>query len=217
MEWPTGYVSARSSLRDAERALVEQQERVAAQRRALPAGPTLGDYAFTELVSLDAGDDGDVALADLVGESGRPLIMYHLMYGKRQATPCPMCTMWVDGINGVAHHVLQNADLAVIAAAGATELRAHARARGWNRLRLLSAGESTFKRDLGSEDDAGEQIPMVTVLTKDDGVVRLRYSATPELGDDTRERGIDAICATWELLDLTPQGRGDWYSSLSYD
>jgi hypothetical protein len=31
-------------------------------------------------------------------------------------------------------------------------LRTHARTRGWNRLRLLSAGSSTFKYDLGSED-----------------------------------------------------------------
>jgi predicted dithiol-disulfide oxidoreductase (DUF899 family) len=28
--------------------------------------------------------------------------------------------------------------------------------------------------------------------------------------------GIDLLCPTWHVLDLTPQGRGDWYSSLSY-
>jgi hypothetical protein len=27
---------------------------------------------------------------------------YHLMYGKRQSKPCPMCTAWLEGVNDVA-------------------------------------------------------------------------------------------------------------------
>lgn len=77
------------------------------------------------------------------------------MYGKRQTKPCPMCTAWIDGINGVAHHIAQNVDIAIVAAADPPALRAHACSRGWNRLRLLSAGDSTFKYDLGSEDRVG--------------------------------------------------------------
>lgn len=41
---------------------------------------------------------------------------------------------------------------AVVAAADLPTLRAHARERGWDKLRLLSAGNNTFKYDLGSED-----------------------------------------------------------------
>jgi predicted dithiol-disulfide oxidoreductase (DUF899 family) len=33
-----------------------------------------------------------------------------LMYGKRQTKACPMCTAWLDGANGVAHHLAQNLD-----------------------------------------------------------------------------------------------------------
>jgi predicted dithiol-disulfide oxidoreductase (DUF899 family) len=36
------------------------------------------------------------------------------------------------------------------------------------------------------------------------------------MADDIQQRGIDLLCATWHLLDLTPQGRSEWYSSLSY-
>ena len=32
----------------------------------------------------------------------RPLIIYHFMYGKNQTLPCPMCTMLIDGFNGIA-------------------------------------------------------------------------------------------------------------------
>ena len=35
--------------------------------------------------------------------------------------------MWIDGFNGVAHHVEQNADLVIVAAADPAMLRAHAR------------------------------------------------------------------------------------------
>ena len=35
------------------------------------------------------------------------------MYGKRQTKPCPMCTAWIDGMNGVAQHVEQNIDFAI--------------------------------------------------------------------------------------------------------
>jgi predicted dithiol-disulfide oxidoreductase (DUF899 family) len=57
----------------------------------------------------------------------------------------PMFTAWIDSFNGIAHHPAQTVDLAIVAAADPATLRAHARKRGWNRLRLLSAGESTLK------------------------------------------------------------------------
>src|SRR5207237_4520040 len=108
-------------------------------------------------VDLDPGDTPTrtVLLSELFTGAGRPLVIYHLMYGKCQTKPCPMCTAWIDGINGVAHHIAQNVDFAIVAAADPAASRAHARARGWNRLRLLSAGDSTFKYDLGSEDREG--------------------------------------------------------------
>src|SRR5580658_5600261 len=92
------------------------------------------DYVFEEgPASLDEGDAPvrTVRLSELFTAPDRPLVVYHLMYGKKQTKPCPMCTMWIDGWNGVAHHIAQNADMAVVAAAGVPELRAHARNRGW--------------------------------------------------------------------------------------
>jgi hypothetical protein len=45
----------------------------------------------------------------------------------------------------------------IVAARDLPALRAHARARGWNRLRLLSCGSNSFKYDLRSEDQQGNQ------------------------------------------------------------
>ena len=50
----------------------------------------------------------------------------------------------------------------------------------------------------------------------DDGVIRHFYTAHPWMADDVDQRGLDLICPVYNLLDLTPQGRGDWYASLAY-
>ncbi|MFF1642773.1 DUF899 family protein [Streptomyces sp. NPDC058246] len=214
------YLAAREELRLAEIELMRHRERVAAQRRALPPGPPVDDYVFLEgPAGLDSGDAPvrEVTLSELFTAPDRPLIVYHFMYGKLQTSPCPMCTLWIDGFNGIAHHLGRNADFAVAAAADPPTLRQHSRNRGWDRLRLLSCGDSTFKYDLGSEDKDGEQDSTVSVFTRDgDGTVRHVYSAHPRLADDIAERGIDLLAPVWHLLDLTPRGRGDWYPSIDY-
>ena len=217
---PPEYLAKREELRLAEIDLMRQRERAAELRRHLPPGPALKDYKFIEgPVDLDSGDTPPrtVRLSELFTATGRPLVIYHLMYGKRQIKPCPMCTAWIDGINGVAHHVAQNADFAICAAADPAALRAHGRARGWTRLRLLSAGDSTFKYDLGSEDREGNQDSTISVFTRDNhGAVHHFYTAHPWMSPEIKERGIDLMSPIWHVLDLTPQGRGDWYATLEY-
>ena len=214
------YLAKREELRLAEIELMRQRERVAELRRHLPQGASIQDYQFEEGPrDLDAGDAPvrTVRLSELFTKPDRSLVIYHLMYGKRQTKPCPMCTAWLDGANGVAHHLAQNLDFAVVAAANIPTLRAHARDRGWDKLRLLSAGDSTFKYDFGSEDREGRQDSTISVFTRDaDGALRHFYTAHPRMAPDLTERGIDLLAPIWHFMDLTPQGRGNWYASLSY-
>ncbi|MGW2064748.1 DUF899 family protein [Streptomyces sp. NPDC001937] len=214
------HVSAREELRLAEIELMRHRERVADLRRRLPPGPVVDDYAFEEgPANLGAGDVPvkSVRLSELFTVPGRDLVVYHFMYGKQQTQPCPMCTMWIDGFNGIAHHVAQNVDFAIVAAADLPTLRAHARDRQWENLRLLSAGAGTFKYDLGSEDAEGNQDSTVSVFTRDsDGSVRHFYSAHPRMSDDIDQRGIDLLSPVWHILDLTRQGRDNWFAELSY-
>ena len=214
------YLAKREELRLAEIDLMNHSERVASLRRELPQGAVLQDYEFQEgPANLHAGDEPvrPVRLSQLSTNTDRPLVIHHIMYGKKQVRPCPMCTMWLDAANGVAHHMAQNFDFAVVAAADPKALRDHARARGWSRLRLLSAGASTFKYDLGSEDEEGGQDSAISVFTKDkSGKVRHVYTAHPRMGPDIQERGMDLLVPVYNYLDLTPKGRGDWYASLAY-
>jgi predicted dithiol-disulfide oxidoreductase (DUF899 family) len=215
------YLTKREELRLAEIELMRHQERVAELRRRLPQGAAISDYAFEEgPADLDAGDTPirTVRLSELFTGPARSLVVYHFMYGKKQTSPCPMCTLWIDGLNGVAHHLAQNLDLAIVAAADPPALRKHGRTRGWDKLRLLSSGTSTFKYDLGSEDREGNQDSTVSVFTRDnDGTLRHFYSAHPSMAKDIEERGIDLLTPVWNILDLTPEGRGDWNAKLDYD
>jgi predicted dithiol-disulfide oxidoreductase (DUF899 family) len=214
------YLAKREELRVAEIELMRQRERVAELRRRLPQGAIIQDYVFEEgPANLDDGDTPapTVRLSELFLMPDRALVIYHLMYGKKQTRPCPMCTAWIDGFNGVAEHLAQNIDFAIVAAADTPSLRAHARARGWKKLRLLSAGSSTFKYDLGSEDPEGNQDSTISVFSRArDGVLRHFYSAHPRMASDIKERGIDLLSPIWNILDLTPHGRGDWYTKLEY-
>lgn len=214
------YSLKREALRLAEIELMRQRERVAELRRNLPEGVRVEDYQFEEGPrDLNAGDAPAraVRLSELFTKCNRSLVIYHFMFGKKQTKACPMCTAWLDGANGVAHHLAQNLDFAVVAAADLTTLRDHARARGWDKLRLLSAGNNTFKYDLGSEDREGGQDSTISVFTRDaNGTLRHFYTAHPRMSPEIQERGIDLLTPIWHFMDLTPQGRGSWYASLGY-
>src|ERR1041385_7769973 len=175
------YLARREELRLLEIESMKLRERVAELRRQLPQGPAIKDYAFLEGPADLNADDAPahiVHLSELFSGPDRSLVIYHFMYGKRQTNPCPMCTMWIDGYNGVSHHIAQNVDFAIAAAADPPMLRQHARNRGWRNLRLLSCGDSTFKYDLRSEDAEGAQDSTVSVFTRDgDGTLRHSYSA----------------------------------------
>src|SRR5262249_42698967 len=110
---PPEYLAKREELRFAEIELMRQRERVAELRRQLPQGAAIQDYAFQEGPRDLRSADTPVHtshLSELFTKPNRSLVIYHLMYGKRQTKPCPMCTAWLDGANGIAHHLAQNLD-----------------------------------------------------------------------------------------------------------
>src|ERR1700704_4965320 len=90
------YLLKREELRRAEIDLRNQRERVAELRRRLPQGPPVEDYVFEEVsATLDTGDTPvrKTRLSELFSPD-RSLVIYHLMFGKKQTKPCPMCTAW---------------------------------------------------------------------------------------------------------------------------
>ena len=198
------YRRLRERLREAEIDLRDRIEAVAALRRSLPPGPVVPDYAFVE-------NGNRVRLSQLFGEDKAYLILYHLMYWAKDDDFCPMCSLWIDGFNGIVPHVTQRANLVVASRAPFERLAAWGARREWNRLRLLSDDGPAFARDIDAEDADGNPDSTIVVFAKDGDEVRHVYTAHPLLED--RERGIDQLCAVWHLFDLTPSGRGDWYAT----
>ena len=75
---------------------------------------------------------------------------------------------------------------------------------------------TSFKRDIGGEDDDGNQSPFISVYRRDADGPRLTWSGGAHLGGE-HWRGVDLLSPVWHFLDLTPGGRGDWMPALDYD
>jgi predicted dithiol-disulfide oxidoreductase (DUF899 family) len=131
------YRGARNALLAEEMELRRRIERVASQRRALPAGGAIPeDYEFE-------GDGGLVKLSELFAFGKDTLAIYSFMYGPERERPCPGCTHFLDALDGETEHILQRINLAVVAKSPLPRIIDFAKERGWHRLRLLStAGNS---------------------------------------------------------------------------
>jgi len=133
------------------------------------------------------------------------------MYWANDDSFCPMCSLWIDGFNGVVPHVTQRANFVIASRAPVDKLQGWGEHREWNRLRLLSDDGPAFARAIDAEDAEGNPDSTIVVFAKDGDAVRHVYTAHPMLED--RERGIDLLYPVWHLFDLMPSGRGDWSGS----
>ena len=212
---PKPYRAARNRLLRAEIALRRQVEKVASMRRKLPSGGKVPqDYVFEE------GEPARrVKLSELFGDRDT-LVVYSFMYAPAMAKACPMCTSMLDGLNGNAPHIAQRANLVVIAKSPAARILEFARGRGWSNLRLLSSAGNDYNRDYRGEGPDGAQWPMLNVFVRRRGAIRHFYGtellfAKAEPGQNNRH--VDMLWPLWNLLDVTPEGRGkDWYPKLQY-
>ena len=217
------YRNAREELLRAEIALRRQVEAVAALRRKLPLGGLIReDYEFDEgAPSLEeAGMARKVRLSQLFAPGKDSLIIYSFMYGPNAAKPCPMCTSILDSLDGAAPHVAQRANLAVVARSPLARIREFARSRGWRNLRLLSAAGNDYQKDYHAETPDGAQWPALNVFVRRPDGVHHFYAAEllfSPADPGQNERHADLIWPLWNLLDLTPEGRGtDWFPRLNY-
>ena len=123
------FIEAREALRLEEISLRDQVERVAAMRRALPQSAKIEDYIFKTCPGGEA-----VKMSALFKTADKPLIVQQYMYGGGQSNPCPMCSLWVDGVQGIADHLREMANFVVIAEAEPEKLAELVASKGWKNL-----------------------------------------------------------------------------------
>ena len=209
-----GYRSARTALLAEEIELRRHIQRVAAQRRALPPGGEIAqDYALRD------AQGRTVRFSDLFGEHDT-LVTYFWMYGPERERPCPMCTAFLGALDIPARDLTQRVAVAVIGRSPVERQLAFARERGWRNLPFYATVGDDFPRDYRGLAPDGSEWPAFDVWVKQDGVVRHFWGSelgeTSDPGEDPR--GAPDPTPLWNILDLTPRGRGtDWYPSLDYD
>jgi predicted dithiol-disulfide oxidoreductase (DUF899 family) len=232
----SAYRAARDELLALERDLRRQLETVAVARRALPPGGEVPeDYVFQELRD---GAVHDVHLSELFAPGRPSLAIYNFMFPRDPTddrplpttpktrllpmleSPCPSCTALLDQLDGSIPHISPLLSFAVVAKAPIERVAAFAEERGWRNLRLVSSRGNSFNRDYGAEAADGAQRPYLNVFQRDGSTVRHFWGC--ELFDEPTEPGQDprhvgTIEASWNLLDLTPEGRpAAWDEQFTY-
>ena len=208
------YTTARKALLAEEIEVRRHLTRLAEQRRALPEGPVVSkDYRFRN------ENGADVGLGDLFGAHDT-LVTYFWMYGPTRARPCPMCTNWLGAVNGNAADIKQRVALKIFSRSPVERQKAFALERGWRDLDFVQTLGDAYAADHAGLDDDGSEWPIFAVFHKSAGTVRYFYVAEmpSEAADPGQDpRGAVDIAALWNILDMTPGGRGEsWYPSLSY-
>jgi predicted dithiol-disulfide oxidoreductase (DUF899 family) len=227
------YRKARNALLDDEIALRAQLEAVASKRRALPPGGEVPqDYVFERLGKNLMPEA--VRMSELFG-AHPTLILYSFMYGPDRDTPCPACTQVLDGLDGAVRHAAQRASIYVVAKSPLARLLAWARERGWDHLQLLSTAGNSYNADYFGDTSKlspalrkAHNVPegedwdetMFNVFRTDNGTIRHFWGSeltwAPEEPNQHHRSG-DLVTALWGLLDITPEGRGDFVRKLRYD
>jgi predicted dithiol-disulfide oxidoreductase (DUF899 family) len=207
------YRRARQALLAEEIELRRHIERVAEQRRKLPAGGAIPkDYPLQ-------GEHGPLSFGQLFGDKAT-LVVYSYMFGPQRAQPCPMCTSLLSAWEGEARDLQQRVALAVIARSPIERLVAFKQQRGWRDLPLYSDVTGEFSADYHAIAPDGSDIPGFNVFTRREGTIRHFWSgemgsAQADPGQDPR--GAPDLMPLWTILDATPEGRGtDWYPKLQY-
>jgi len=205
------YRAARNALLTEEIELRRHIERVAEQRRALPAGGEIAkDYEFIS-------EKGPTRMSELFGGKDT-LMIYSMMFGPQRKAACPMCTSFLTSWNGTATNLRERVAIAVTARSPIERLIEYKRQRGLEKLPFFSDLNGEDTRTYVNADDA--DVPGFSVFTRRDGKVRHFYTGelSGSMADPGQDpRGAPDMDPLWLMLDITPEGRGtDWYPKLEY-
>jgi predicted dithiol-disulfide oxidoreductase (DUF899 family) len=206
------WLAARKALMAREKELMRLSDQIARERRALPWERVDKSYVFDTLA-------GPRSLAELF-EGRRQLLVQHFMLAPGWSEGCPSCSYMADHTDGMTVHLAhRDTTFVAISRAPLAEIERFRQRMGWQ-FTWVSARGSDFNFDFHvsftPQEQAsgqacynyavgparGEEAPGVSVFVRNDaGEVFHSYS--------TFGRGVEVMMGTYDLLDLTPQGRGE--------
>lgn len=107
-----------------------------------------------------------VKLSTMFGRHDRLVVLHNM--GKS----CPNCALWGDEFNGMLTHLDKVTGFCVVGPDDPKTQAAYLKERGWQ-CKLYSGQGTSFIRDLGFEDDKGKVQPGVSILTRENGALRV--------------------------------------------
>jgi predicted dithiol-disulfide oxidoreductase (DUF899 family) len=206
------WLAERQTLLAREKQLTRLHDQIARERHALPWVRVDKNYVF------DA-PDGRRTLAALF--EGRPqLLLQHFMFAPGWEQGCPSCSFMADHSDGMNVHLAhRGVTLVAVSRAPLADIERFRERMGWQ-FKWVSSHGSDFNHDFGvsftPEDvakgtlyynygtwpHAYEEWPGISVFFKDDANnVFHTYS--------TYGRGVEVMMGTYNMLDLTPEGRNE--------
>lgn len=204
------WLEQRTALLVEEKALTRQLDEVARRRRALPWVRVEKEYTFET-------SDGPRSLEE-VFQGRSQLVVYHFMMGPDWPEGCQSCSFWADNFNGVQTHLAaRDTTFVAISRAPLGAIESYKKRMGWS-FDWISSLDTDFNMDFGVSFPEGhtndavynyrsvaepmEEVHGLSVLARDaDGNVFHTYS--------TFARGADIFNGAYQILDLTPNGRGE--------
>lgn len=209
---PAEWVAARRELLRKEKEFTRLRDEISRQRRALPWEKVEKQYVFD-------GPRGKETLADLFGGRSQ-LMVYHFMFGPGWKEGCPSCSFLADTFDGAAVH-LAHRDVTFMAISRATlpEIEAFKKRMGWQ-FKWVSSFGNDFNRDYQASFSPQEIVVgkvyynyEMTEFPSEEGPGASVFYKNPA-GEifhtySTYARGLDAMVATYNWLDLAPKGRDE--------
>jgi predicted dithiol-disulfide oxidoreductase (DUF899 family) len=207
------WLEARLGLLQREKQLTRLRDELSRERRALPWERVERIYDFDT-------PEGRKSLADLFDGCSQ-LVIYHFMFAPDWDEGCPSCSWWAESFDrNVIHLKHRDTTLMAVSHAPLDKLQAYRKRMGWTFPWASSYG-SDFNYDYqvsfspqeiesGSvchnyreeREELETELPGVSVFYRDPaGDIYHTYSAY--------RRGIDALNAGYQYLDLTPKGRDE--------
>lgn len=206
------WLRFRKALLEQEKLHTRLRAEISQKRRELPWVKVEQNYLFE-------GPQGPITLADLFAGRSQ-LLIYHFMFGPDWAEGCKSCSLVADNITGSAVHLAhRDTSLVLVSRAPIARIEAFRNRMGWD-CRWVSSYGNSFNFDYHvsftkEQVDSGDtyynfgvnrfpstEAPGMSAFFKDaEGSIFHTYSVYA--------RGLEALIATYDLLDMTPKGRDE--------
>jgi predicted dithiol-disulfide oxidoreductase (DUF899 family) len=224
------WLEARLELLKKEKELTRLRDELNVERRRLPMVKVDKSYVFD-------GPEGKRSLLELF-EGRRQLIVYHFMFDPDDPPPgktdpwsegCPGCSFFADNIPDLTHLHARQTSFTLVSRARLSKIAPFKQRMGW-KLPWYSSFGSDFNYDFhvslddqrgstewnyrdteqlvaeGKIPDKNGELPGLSVFLRDGDAIYHTYS--------TYARGLDPFLIVYQLLDVTPFGRGEGWDGM---